>query len=372
MLRTVLLGGMNMEGSAKSLSFFLGANSADGFVSLFDRLYDPSEGWRGYIIKGGPGTGKSGMMRTIGDAVQQAGYLPVWVYCSSDSDSLDAVIVPELKFFILDGTAPHCMEPRCPGAVENIINLGDYWDADLLAQRRNEIMDCSSACSDLHAQSNRFLAAAGMLKKDSYRLVLPFVKKEKIESYAKRAAIGCFKDKKSPRAGREYSAFLSGITPKGIVCFEETVKSLCGTVYVTEDNYGPVGNLMLSEIKNNALRLGVDVIACYCPLFPHEKLEHLIVPECGVAFMTSNYANRLKLTPTKVINSMRFLDTESLKAHRQRLRFNKRASAELLGEAVSLQKLAKSVHDKLERYYIHAMDFNKVGRRTQQIISQLL
>lgn len=168
-----------MENPVKSLSLFLGANSADGFVSLFDRLYNPAEGWRGCIIKGGPGTGKSGMMRTIGDAVQQAGHIPVWVYCSSDSDSLDAVIIPELKFFILDGTPPHCMEPRCPGAVENIINLGDYWDTDFLAQRKNEILDYSAACSDLHAQSNRFLAAAGMLKKDSYRLVLPLVKKKK-------------------------------------------------------------------------------------------------------------------------------------------------------------------------------------------------
>lgn len=361
-----------MEKSEKNISFFLGANSAGGFVSLFGQIYDPRDGWRGYIIKGGPGTGKSGMMRKIGEAAEAAGCLPIWIYCSSDSDSLDAVILPELKFFILDGTPPHSMEPKYPGAVENIINLGECWDSELLAQNKEKIMAYSAACSDYHAQSNRFLAAAGMLKKDSYRLTLPLIKKEKIESYAKRLALNNFRAKKNPRLGREYSAMLSGITPNGIVCFEKTVTSLCDAVYVIEDNFGAVSDMLLREIKENTLRLGVDVISCGCPLFPQESLEHLIMPECGVAFLTSNYANRIGITPTKQINIMRFLDAEALKEHRQRLRFNKRASTELLGEAILLQKLAKSAHDKLENCYIQAMDFHEVNRRTRQIISEII
>lgn len=361
-----------MENSPKGIGFFLGANSAGGFVSLFDGIYDPREGWHGYIIKGGPGTGKSGMMRKIGAALEQAGYAPVWIYCSSDSDSLDAVISPELKFFILDGTPPHCMEPRCPGAVENIINLGDYWNTELLAESRDDILAFSSACSDYHAQSDRFIAAAGMLKNDSYRLVQPLVNREKVQSYAKRLALSNFKGKKTSDTGREHAALLSGITPKGVICLEETVESLCGTVYVIEDNYGPVSDLMLHEIKENALRLGVDVISCGCPLFPQQRLEHLIMPECGVAFVTSNYAHGLSLSPTKRINIMRFLDAEELKAHRQRLRFNKRACTELLDEAVLLQRLAKSVHDRLEQYYIRAMDFEAVDRLAERITAELL
>ena len=39
--------------------FFLGANAPGGFVSRFDHLYSPQEGWFAYILKGGPGTGRS-------------------------------------------------------------------------------------------------------------------------------------------------------------------------------------------------------------------------------------------------------------------------------------------------------------------------
>ena len=40
--------------------YFLGANSKDGFVSLYGDF--PPDGSFLHIIKGGPGTGKSGFM----------------------------------------------------------------------------------------------------------------------------------------------------------------------------------------------------------------------------------------------------------------------------------------------------------------------
>ena len=43
--------------------FFLGANSPEGFISKFSSSYFADSGWRTYIIKGGPGTGKSTMGR---------------------------------------------------------------------------------------------------------------------------------------------------------------------------------------------------------------------------------------------------------------------------------------------------------------------
>jgi hypothetical protein len=42
----------------KSVHFFLGANTAGGFYSLYDKLLAPEEADRIYILKGGPGSGK--------------------------------------------------------------------------------------------------------------------------------------------------------------------------------------------------------------------------------------------------------------------------------------------------------------------------
>lgn len=87
--------------------YFLGANTPSGFVSRFDHLYDPDDGWFAYILKGGPGTGKSTLMKRAAKEACSAQIKTELIYCSSDPHSLDAVIFPEIKVCIVDGTAPH-------------------------------------------------------------------------------------------------------------------------------------------------------------------------------------------------------------------------------------------------------------------------
>ena len=61
------------------------------------------------------------------------------VHCSSDSDSLDGVIFPTLKIGIVDGTEPHVIEPKAPGAIEEYVNLGDAWDSLQLSLKRMKL-----------------------------------------------------------------------------------------------------------------------------------------------------------------------------------------------------------------------------------------
>ncbi len=60
------------------ISYFLGANSKDGFASLYSG-FAAGEGDRLHIIKGGPGTGKSGLMR----ARRRSGRGWMWNTCSA-------------------------------------------------------------------------------------------------------------------------------------------------------------------------------------------------------------------------------------------------------------------------------------------------
>ena len=110
--------------------FYLGANSPGGFYSLYDELLRPEEARSIYILKGGPGCGKSSLMRRVGAAMEEHGLDVEYIVCSGDPDSLDAVVIPALKTALVDGTAPHVVEPKYPGLVEEYVNLGACYDRE--------------------------------------------------------------------------------------------------------------------------------------------------------------------------------------------------------------------------------------------------
>lgn len=93
------------------IQYFLGANSPSGFYSLYDQLIPPQSARAIYILKGGPGCGKSTLMRAVARQLEQAGAACEYILCSGDPDSLDAVVAPQLGAALVDGTAPHGKVP---------------------------------------------------------------------------------------------------------------------------------------------------------------------------------------------------------------------------------------------------------------------
>ncbi len=95
-----------------SIQYFLGGNTPSGFYSLYHQLSDPERFRALYIIKSGPGSGKSTLMRRVERHAQAAGLETEEVLCSGDPDSLDAVMIPALGAAVVDGTAPQGVVPK--------------------------------------------------------------------------------------------------------------------------------------------------------------------------------------------------------------------------------------------------------------------
>ena len=98
----------------KARNMFPGGNTSKGFYSRFDNIISPEEARRIFVIKGGPGTGKSTLMKNISEIMTDHGYDVELMHCSSDSKSLDGVVIPELRVALIDGTAPHVTDPKAP------------------------------------------------------------------------------------------------------------------------------------------------------------------------------------------------------------------------------------------------------------------
>lgn len=361
-----------MNDESNILDFFLGSNTPEGFVSLFDEITGLYKDYLSYVIKGGPGTGKSTLMKKVAADMALLELYLERIHCSSDPNSLDAVILPGAKVTIADGTPPHVIEPQYPGAYESVVNFCDCWDETDLQKNREAVVSLSQQISACHRQCVGLLRAAHSLLQDNFLLASACTDENKIVKVADNILERECKRRRG-LLSKEHKRFLSAVTPKGLLCCTDTVNRLCDRVYMLKDSYGAVGSLFMEKLRKEFLQRGFEIYTCICPMNPYTKIEHIFVPELRLGFVTANPFLPLEkaLDAYRVIHFTRFTDMEALKKKKQRMRFNQRMAAELLDESVrSLQK-AKSIHDALEEVYGHAMNYQKINDKSQEVLEAI-
>lgn len=351
-----------------SETYFLGSSGKNGFFSCFSQMTPKIDGQYTYVIKGGPGTGKSSLMKKISKELEEKDINCERICCSSDPNSLDGVIFPSLRVAICDGTAPHTLDPVYPGVAGEIINLGDFWNKEILLKNKEKIIELTDKNKACHQRSRRFIESAFSIFGDGEKICSEILDKERARRYASRVANRYFK-KPCGKIGLEKIRLLDAITPKGYCFLKETVEELCDKTIVFEDDFGVASAKIIEEIKAYALGCGFSVISS--PSISNEKnTRHIIIKELSLGFFTADKLCELDLIPTKKVSLRRFYSPE-YSNHRARLAFSRKAAKELLEEAVCALKIAKNIHDELESLYVEAMDFEKVEQTGKILIEKI-
>ena len=355
---------------SRSPDFFLGATTPAGFKGYFEPLRR-EPGMQMLLIKSGPGCGKSTLMKHLAQAAEQQGQRIEKIHCASDPDSLDGVIFLDQKRAIIDATAPHVVEPDAPGADELVVSLYHTIDAGKLAPHRDEVKALFARNAALRGRAARYIASAGSLMLDSRRAEACSANFEKVRRYVKRLCTRLLPRLPEPIAPTEELRLLSAITPKGLVFYKGTVEALADRYIVFRDDCGAVSRLLLELIRAEALTRGYHIITCPCAMHPEDKVDHILIPSLRLAFLTDNRWHPVQMSGVQAVRCTRFVDRENLARCRARIRFNERAAAELLDQAVALMAQAKSCHDELETYYRAAVDFAQVEQAEQTCAEML-
>ena len=338
---------------AQVTNFFVGANSGEGFRNLFPELVDLEDTYDLMVLKGGPGVGKNTFMREIGRTMEQAGTAVEYLWCSGDPDSLDGVVLPEIRCAVVDGTSPHVIEPQYPAAVDRYVDLGRFYD---LTAAKNAAEDVKARTRDYKAayvRAYHSLKAARQVELDA----VAEVKKSFDHEKAARRVEGIIARelrRSGGERGKTTRRFLGSITHKGCIWRFDSVDVLCPKVYEFADSWELAGP-SLARLHDTAVKRGWDTIACLSTEDP-ERLEHLLVPGLGVAFVTSRPGMDYGKKPFRRIR----LDAMAAPEGKARLRFRARMAALLREEGVAALKEAKASHDALEAIYNPYVDFDGV------------
>lgn len=326
----------------QTLHYFAGGNTAGGFYSCFEDILPPAERKRMYFIKGGPGVGKSTLMKQVGHAAEAKGHEVAYYHCSSDPDSLDGVSLPQLGIGMMDGTAPHVYDPVIPGARDTLLSLGDFLDEKALAPHAGEIGRIQQEISARFARCYRYLAAAREV-----RAAAPCG----VENAERAAQTAQAWVKSLPLRGGRGTVrrlFASAFTPKGLLdilpfdALERRVTLDCP--------FGADATGLMAQLSAGARERGLDVVELLDPLTP-SRVAHVLIPAHGIAFCTGRRSGQ----------SGEWLDAQSVfdlsQAREKESSFDRNAYELLLERATEQLSGAKTLHDELETHYVRHMDF---------------
>lgn len=356
------------EGRARHL--FAGGNTALGFFSYYDNILSQEEAERIFILKGGPGTGKSTLMKRVAEEMLESGLEVEFYHCSSDSRSLDAVRIPMKRVAIIDGTAPHVVDPKTPGAVDRIINLGECWEESGIRAHRREILQINREIPMLFARSYKYLRSAAAVYEDSQEIHRRALGRGKMNQWAEQwigENLGRFAV--ALAEGRERKLFASALTPGGYCNFLDSV--LTGRhVLRISGGMGTGEELLLEKVRSAALERGLAVESFYCALNPH-RLEHLLIPELNLAWTTDNRYHASTLHAETTLDMRMFLETDLLERSAADLEQNVQQFNCLMDIALGTIRRAKALHDELESYYSPYIRFEEIDQIRQKTLDTI-
>ena len=146
--------------------YFPGANTGRGFIGHFEGIVPPwSEPHYTYVLKGGPGVGKSTLMKKCAAIARANGFTVEEFRCASDPESFDAVRIPQRRLVLLDGTAPHTIDPAMPGIDGETLDLGRFLHKEVFKRRREELFVLAEENRAHYKNAFACLSAAGSLRR---------------------------------------------------------------------------------------------------------------------------------------------------------------------------------------------------------------
>ena len=344
-------------------ALFPGAMGPDGFISCFDHLLPQQHLRRRLILKGGPGVGKSTFMRRLHAALCADGEPSTLCFCSGDPDSLDAVVIPHAGLLILDGTAPHCIDPQVPGARDSLINLGACLDEAAMRPRLPHILSCMSDHAAASRRARAYIKAACALTQDCAAVVAEHIDPAKYSRMTDVLIQTVLGADAPPEAAGASPVITDAVTPKGRLCL---LSADAGTRVIRLTGHNAMDlSPVLREVSRAACSAGLRVLEHLNPAVPGTLL-HLSIPALSTLITTADH-----LASEQIFDFSACIPAGSLLRSECALEQGRTTCEMLMQRAVSALAQAKQIHDELETFYVPSMDFAAWQTIFDQTLSSL-
>lgn len=352
--------------------FFACGNTAKGFRNLFSTNIQFLN--KVFILKGGPGTGKSTIMKKIGKELESLEYDVEYVHCPSDPDSLDGVLVPKLGVGIVDGTSPHIIEPKAPGAIEEYVNLGIAWDTEKLGTYTKEILDIQNNIRQYYEKAYAEFAKALKIHDEWEKIYIENMYFSKANQLTEEVIDKLLETAHFPKESCIKHRFFGASTPYGPMDFVENITENVSNRYFIKGRPGSGKSTMLKKILKTAQCRGIDGEVYHCGFDP-DSLDMLLFPELDLCIFDSTAPH--EYFPSRDGDYVIDMYGQLINANTDEI--YEKELADIITrykccttEGTAHLAMAKSCHDKLEKIYIEATDFKVINKIYEELHQKII
>lgn len=362
--------------------YFPGNNTPLGFFSYYKHILGQREANKIVCIKGGPGTGKSTFMNRIAEYFASMDEDIDYLHCSADENSLDGIVLKDRRIAVIDGTSPHITDPVTPGAVDKIVNLGEFWDEEAIAVNKSEIIDLNEETSRWYRIAYNYLSAAKSVYRSLEEIYNDASEDSEIYKVVADIVGSEYGDLDiSLKPGKRKKFFASAITGDGVVNYITSLLGDMKRVYMIDSPVGYSNSSFMEIVTEGAIYRGLDVEVYYCPMCPEEKIEHIVIPELKTAFVTMNRYHDIQPweipAPDESGQEIILIDMEdymnilNIGKNSELIQSLNEEYDILLNKSVKHLSLARDTHLMVEKMYISNMNFTQLSDMRDKLQAEL-
>ncbi len=349
--------------------FYVNCMGPEGIFSVCQKSAQDTNNTRTYLVRGGVSE-SSKFIENVCSSLEKEGLFSQRFLNFYGKDSIDGVYFPDVDVYIFDANVED-VSSELPDCRQYTVDLGVAANKKELFLNKALINEALEAEKKYREKAVKFLSTVKAVGEDTMKFAGDAVNTDKVERFVSRFVKREFGEISS-FSGREYFRILTAVTPEGVVMPDETLVRMCPKLYCIDDKTGFVSGLLVSQIRESALLCGFDVVSLVSPFKKGISPEHIIVPELGLGVITSNEWHRYSGDCFKRVSSTRFLDSEKMKKHKTRIKFNLTAEKELLNQAFYLLSRAKESREEYFEIYSRSMDKEKIQSLEQETVKEIL
>lgn len=342
---------------------FASSNTSQGFYTFIPELIKGLG--KVYILKGAPGSGRATFIKLLGESLAEQGYeIEYWI-SAMDPVNPDGLFIPQLDAAVINGSLPEPVDPRYPGVSGCIINLGDYWDNDIIREKSEAIIDLADKVENQKVKVYNILKNAAQVKEEVKKIVTGHLNIEKIQELIDELSAQII----SKQTGEKHF-FASAFTAEGIVNYLDELSAGCRKRFIFTGPPGSGKSTVISEVARRAANRGYQVEYYHCGLEP-DNISMVIIPELDLALIDAGSKKMLVKPWDRIIDMGTYLDEYHEDGLAEKANEVCRMYETLIEEAQNELKNTTQTLRELKKIYSSSMDFEQLDKRRYQIWQEI-